>query len=458
MIVTAPDPTKYTTSVEDFYRCAAIPQLGTEDPLPALSGFFRYGADVVCYGQTSGESRSTVNSSLWDASLHVRNSDQGLLLPFDPTQVIDNLLYENYVASSNRLLEKPWIKEFYYRLRPVMPIGIRKRFQSLYLRGWEKLTFPAWPVDRSVDVLLERLLVLAMRQGQISRLPFIWFWPHGHSACAVMTHDVETTLGRDFSDDIMDIDDLFGIKASFQIVPEKRYTVTDSYLATIRDRGFEVNVQGLDHDGNLFQNRKDFLNSARAINKYALQFDARGFRSPILYRNSHWFQDLDFSYDMSVPNVARLEAQRGGCCTVMPYSLPGGPVRMTELPVTMTEDYSLFHVLNDYSTTLWEQQMSIILKGHGLMNFIIHPDYVTTGRAQDTFRSLLEKLSHLRSDDNVWMPLPREVDRWWRNRSEMNLVPDGQGWKIEGAGSEHARIAYACVDGDRLTYEFDSSR
>jgi hypothetical protein len=131
---------------------------------------------------------------------------------------------------------------------------------------------------------------------------------------------------------------------------------------------------------------------------------------------------------------------------------------MTELPETMTEDYSLFHVLNDYSTTLWEQQMSIILKGHGLMNFIIHPDYVTTGRAQDTFRSLLEKLSHLRSDDNVWMPLPREVDRWWRNRSEMNLVPDGQGWKIEGAGSEHARIAYACVDGDRLTYEFDSSR
>jgi hypothetical protein len=256
----------------------------------------------------------------------------------------------------------------------------------------------------------------------------------------------------------MDIDDQFGIKASFQIVPEKRYSVSDSYLATIRKRGFEVNVQGLDHDGNLFQNRDTFLKSARAINKYALQYDARGFRSPILYRNSHWFQDLDFSYDMSVPNVARLEAQRGGCCTIMPYSLPGGPVRMTELPVTMTEDYSLFHVLNDYSTTLWEQQMSIILKGHGLMNFIIHPDYVTTGRPQDTFRKLLEKMSRLRSDDNVWIPLPREVDRWWRNRNEMNLVPDGRGWKVEGIGSEHARVAYACVEDDRLTYELDSSR
>jgi len=43
-----------------------------------------------------------------------------------------------------------------------------------------------------------------------------------------------------------------------------------------------------------------------------------------MYQNADWFQELNFSYDMSVPNVARLEAQRGGCCTVLPYALPGG--------------------------------------------------------------------------------------------------------------------------------------
>src|SRR5207249_2390801 len=153
-----------------------------------------------------------------------------------------------------------------------------------------------------------------------------------------------------------------GIKASFQIVPEKRYEVPDSYLREIRERNFEVNVQGLDHDGNLFQNRETFLKSAERINHYATQFGARGFRSPILYRNAQWFRYLQFSYDMSVPNVARLEAQRGGCCTIMPFTLPGG---MTELPVTMTEDYTLFHILEDYSSSLWKRQMKIILQGCG---------------------------------------------------------------------------------------------
>ena len=53
---------------------------------------------------------------------------------------------------------------------------------------------------------------------------------------------------------------------------------------------------------------------------------------------------------MSVPNVAHLEPQRGGCCTVMPYFV--GDV--LELPLTTIQDYSLFHILGDYSTTLWK--------------------------------------------------------------------------------------------------------
>src|SRR2546425_12755629 len=36
-------------------------------------------------------------------------------------------------------------------------------------------------------------------------------------------------------------------------------------------------------------------------------------------QKQEWFDALDFSYDMSVPNVAHLDPQRGGCCTVMPY-------------------------------------------------------------------------------------------------------------------------------------------
>jgi hypothetical protein len=74
-----------------------------------------------------------------------------------------------------------------------------------------------------------------------------------------MTHDVETKLGRDFCSSLMDIDDSFGIKASFQIIPEERYGVSRDFVESIRQRGFEVVVHDLNHDGHLYRNRDQFL-------------------------------------------------------------------------------------------------------------------------------------------------------------------------------------------------------
>jgi hypothetical protein len=136
----------------------------------------------------------------------------------------------------------------------------------------------------------------------------------------------------------------------------------------------------------------------------------------------------------------------------MPYFLPDG---MLELPLTTIQDYSLFHVLEEYSIALWKKQMSIILGGHGLMSFIIHPDYLIPTRAQDVYKTLLDYLNRLRLDHGVWLPLPREVDRWWRERSEMKLVADSAGWRIEGPGSSRARLAYARVEGDQVVYEIE---
>ena len=87
------------------------------------------------------------------------------------------------------------------------------------------------------------------------------------------------------------------------------------------------------------------LQRARRINQYLRAFGAQGFRSGALYRNLNWYGALDISYDMSVPNVAHLEPQRGGCCTVMPYFIGD----IVELPLTMTQDYSLFHIMEKYS-------------------------------------------------------------------------------------------------------------
>jgi hypothetical protein len=402
--------------------------------------------------QTVEYSHRTNNGHLFDASEHVRRHKGALLLPFDFTQLVNNLRYERYVdrAGQQRWVEGERLKKAYYLLRPLLPVPLRKYIQKIYLQGWKTIPFPAWPVDRSVDRLFEKLLGLTIQSLHVDRFPFIWFWPESHTACAIVTHDVERPIGRDFTGHLMDIDDSYEIKASFQIVPEKRYPVSQAYLDTIRERGFEINVQGLTHDGRLFWNLEEFLRRATKINQYAKNWGAQGFRAPVLYRNVDWMQHLNFSYDMSVPNVAHLDPQRGGCCTVMPYFLPGG---MLELPVTTTQDYSLFHVLGEYSMDLWRKQASIILGGHGLMHFIVHPDYVAETNAQGVYKALLEYLSRLRSDHKVWVPLPREVDRWWRERSKMKLVPDSAGWRIEGPGSDRARVAYARLDGDHIVYE-----
>jgi hypothetical protein len=437
----------------EYYQCPKeVLDFHIAGTLKESSAFFRLGQDLTCYGQTSAYTCPTVNGYLYNTSEHVCRHMHTGLSPFDLTQVVDNLRYERYVrhVCQRRWLENEWIKKAYYLLRPFCPLALRRHFQQAFLRGWDTISFPAWPVDRSVDKLLEKLLGFSMQVLHTDRIPFIWFWPEGHTACAIVTHDVEMPAGRDFTSRLMDIDDTYGIKASFQIVPEKRYTVSPEYLDTIRQRGFEINVQGLTHDGRLFWDLEEFLKRAKKINQYAKKWGAQGFRSPVLYRNVDWMKHLSFSYDMSVPNVAHLAPQRGGCCTIMPYFLPGD---ILELPVTTTEDYSLFHILGECSIDLWRKQASIILDGYGLIHFIVHPDYIKESYAQGVYKALLEYLNRLRSDHKVWITLPREVERWWRQRREMKLVADGTDWRIEGPGSDRARLAYAHLQGDQVVYE-----
>src|ERR1700757_3918549 len=102
-----------------------------------------------------------------------------------------------------------------------------------------------------------------MEAKGVDKVPFIWFWPDAAKSCLMMTHDVENAAGRDHCAELMDLDDSFGIKASFEIVPEERYSVPESLLASLRERGFEIVIQDLNHDGRLFDDKKEFLRRAK---------------------------------------------------------------------------------------------------------------------------------------------------------------------------------------------------
>jgi hypothetical protein len=369
----------------------------------------------------------------------------------DPSEWIDALRYERYLARPKKPVSdgiKKLVTKAYYFARPLMSVPLRKKLQKLRLRGWKKIKFPNWPVDRTVDTILKSLLTTSLTSSGVTEIPFIWFWPKGYKSCAIMTHDVETEAGRAFCSQLMDMNDRRAIKSSFQIVPEERYIVSSAFLDSFRTRGFEINVHDLNHDGHLFSHYELFRTRADRINQYGREYGAAGFRSAVLYRNPEWLQALEFSYDMSFPNVAHLDPQRGGCCTVMPYFIG----QILELPLTATQDYSLFYVLNDYSLDLWKRQIAIITENHGLVSFIVHPDYIFERQARQTYENLLDYLAQLRSQESVWIPLPREVDQWWRQRSQMKLVQREGSWEIQGHGSDRAQLAFARVVGDRLIY------
>jgi hypothetical protein len=442
----------------DYFCCPeAFVDFALRGDLCAGQGYFRLGPDLIGYGQSSlGYYAETPAKATCDLLYHVRMEGTTCYIPFNPSAVVDNLRCERYVGDLKNkgrgANPTSVVWKLYYGFRPHLGVSTRKHLQRLWLLGRQKRRFPSWPVDRTVDQILAKLLALSMKAHRVERIPFIWFWPDGHKSCAIMTHDVEESGGIDSCPTLMEIDESFGIKSSFQFIPEKRYSVPPDLLELVRAKGFEVNVHDLNHDGHLYDQREEFLRRAEKINHYSREYGARGFRAGALYRKLDWYDAYEFSYDMSVPNVGHLDPQPGGCCTVMPYFVG----QVLELPVTTAQDYTLFNIFSDYSLDLWQRQIKLITENHGLLSFIVHPDYSLEKRARDTYTALLAHLSQLRRQGEVWMALPKEVDHWWRDRARMKIAGGAGGWRIEGPGRERARLAYASLTGDRISYSFDS--
>ena len=370
-------------------------------------------------------------------------------LPFDPLEVAQNLHAERYpLEGEKKGLKQDLVRLTYYTLRPLLPVGIRKYAQRRALRGWENLSFPGWPVERSVDRLFERLLMLRLKENPDEAIPFIWFWPEGRQGCVLMTHDVETAEGLNACDALMTLNEKYGIRSSFQLIPGGRYHVQPHHIDGMRRRGFEVNIHDWNHDGSLFKERKIFQERAPKINATAKKWNTVGFRSAALYRNIDWLRELDFEYDMSIPSCARLDPQRGGCCTLMPWF--NGD--LLEIPVTTIQDYSLFHILDRYDIDIWKKQTSAILGHHGMATFIVHPDYIQTEQAQLSYAQLLGYLADQQSEAGAWIALPQEVNQWWRQRRKMRLEREGDAWRITGPGSDRAVLAFARLRNNNIDY------
>lgn len=442
-------------TIQDYFRCPGDAfDLCVSGSLSPEPGFFKVNGGAIAYGRATRPSLSADPSGeLPDLGGEIHNCSGPCWLPFDLREVAENLRFERYPTAASVGIGSAkggsLVRRTYYLVRPLLPVAVRRHLQRAALRGWDSIPFPRWPVDVSVDEIIREVFKAGVARSPEGRIPFIWFWPEGRPAAMMMTHDVETEAGRAFCPELMNLDESHGLKSAFQFVPEERYEVAAPFLASIRERGFEINVHGLNHDGNLFKTREIFESRVGRINEYGRKWRARGFRAPVLYRNIDWFDGFKFDYDMTLPNTAHLDPQRGGCATVMPFFIG----KLLELPLTTIQDYPLFNILGDYTIDLWKKQIEMITGRNGLISFNIHPDYLLPKRAREVYVTLLTHLAELRARLGIWGALPGEINDWWRRRAAMQLVREGSDWKISGEGSDEAVIAYAWLEEGELKFE-----
>src|ERR1041385_8402956 len=194
-----------TNPVSQYFKCGDLFDIELNETLSSDAGFFRFGNDVICYGRsTAGARSSRADNSLHDTAKDVSSSSSGLRLPFDPDEVVHNLCNEKYISGARQAdasTSSKLIQAVYYLLRPFLTLSVRKHLQKIHLRDWSNIPFPHWPVDRTVDLLMHKLLLLGAKGRGMDRVPFIWFWPDGANACSIMTHDVEAEPGRKFCTD-----------------------------------------------------------------------------------------------------------------------------------------------------------------------------------------------------------------------------------------------------------------
>jgi len=316
-------------------------------------------------------------------------------------------------------------------------------------RAHQENNFPLnWPIEprlvKFVRNILEKNSKLSTINDQLSsvnsdsesqsliancQLPidnFKFPWPNGQHFAFVLTHDVETEKGLQCVKKLADIDAHHGFRSSFNFVPE-RYSVKPKLRSDLKERGFEIGVHGLKHDGKLFFSKEIFEKRVVRINHYLKDWNAVGFRSPLTHRNPEWMQSLEIEYDSSFFDTDPYETMPGGTMSIWPFFIG----HFVELPYTLPQDSTLFITLGETSIDIWKRKLDWIAENQGMALVNVHPDYIDfedkggksrSGGGKYPLKFYLELLDYVKNKGNYWHALPREVARWWRSLSFLSIT------------------------------------
>lgn len=306
---------------------------------------------------------------------------------------------------------------FYYGLKPYVPRRLRLALRRVSARKKRAEYESTWPIDELAG-----------------RLPPAWpGWPEQKQFAFVITHDVEGPEGLAKCRQLAELEMQLGFRSSFNFIPEGTYKVPLELIRWLTDRGFEVGVHDLHHDGKLYESRETFRAKAKRINHYLKEWGVSGFRSGFMLHELDWIHDLEIKYDSSTFDTDPFEPQPDATGTIFPFWMPrrfeieppnGVPAGTSkgylELPYTLPQDSTLFLVLQEKGPEIWLGKLNWIAERRGMALINVHPDYMCFDGEKGSSRTFPVEyytsfLSHLKNtyQEKYWHSLPVDLTNWY---------------------------------------------
>ena len=300
----------------------------------------------------------------------------------------------------------------YYQVKPFIP----RRLQIIMRRRvvlWKRKRYQnVWPIDEIA-----------------SEKPKGWTgWPERKQFALVLHHDVDTFKGHEKCRGLMELEEKMGFRSSFNFVPE-RYPVSSDLHRSLVERGFEIGVHGLKHDGKLFLSRKEFQKQAVRIRRYLDDWQSVGFVSPSMHRNLDWICELGIEHDTSTFDTDPFEPQPEGVKTIFPYwfNNSSNHIGFVELPYTLPQDFTLFILMKEKNIDIWKKKLDWVAEKGGMALLIAHPDYMNCkkkegGNAEYPMKYYEELLDYVKTQykGKYWQTLPKEMAQFWKDKMALH--------------------------------------
>jgi len=145
-----------------------------------------------------------------------------------------------------------------------------------------------------------------------------------------------------------------------------------------------------------------------------------------------WIHDLNIEYDQSTFDTDPFEPDPEGQARIFPFWVNGreSGIGYVELPYTLPQDFTLYILLKEKNTEIWEKKLDWIADKGGMALLDTHPDYMNcNGKGcgleeypRDFYKGFLDYV-RVKYEGEYWNALPREMARFWKE----NMVETAAG-------------------------------